>query len=127
MGAVYLAHDTQLDRPVALKMPRFTDGPQALERFHCRPAPPPHWPTPTCAWCTSRPGRGHQRPDHDGRRLLSGGLDDTVRLWEVETGRELQVCKGHTLVVHRVLLIHDGRHTLSASGNHTLWRWKLAR
>jgi hypothetical protein len=36
MGAVYLAHDTQLDRPVALKMPHFTadDGPQVLARFY---------------------------------------------------------------------------------------------
>ncbi len=35
MGAVYLAHDTQLDRPVALKVPHFSasDGPHVLERF----------------------------------------------------------------------------------------------
>jgi hypothetical protein len=36
MGSVYLAHDTQLDRRVALKVPRFTerDGPRLLERFY---------------------------------------------------------------------------------------------
>ncbi|HYT95489.1 MAG TPA: serine/threonine-protein kinase [Gemmataceae bacterium] len=36
MGAVYLAHDTQLDRPVALKVPHFSleDDPTALERFY---------------------------------------------------------------------------------------------
>ncbi len=35
MGAVYLAHDTQLDRKVALKVPQFDRGasPQQLERF----------------------------------------------------------------------------------------------
>jgi serine/threonine protein kinase/WD40 repeat protein/HEAT repeat protein len=35
MGAVYLAHDAQLDRQVALKVPRFApeDGPEILERF----------------------------------------------------------------------------------------------
>jgi serine/threonine protein kinase/tetratricopeptide (TPR) repeat protein len=36
MGAVYLAHDTQLDRPIALKVPFFTstDGPEVLARFY---------------------------------------------------------------------------------------------
>src|ERR687885_102609 len=36
MGAVYLAHDTQLDRRVALKVPHFRpeDGSEALERFY---------------------------------------------------------------------------------------------
>jgi hypothetical protein len=35
MGSVYLAHDTQLDCPVALKVPQFSpqDGPQVLQRF----------------------------------------------------------------------------------------------
>jgi hypothetical protein len=35
MGAVYLAHDTQLDRPVALKIPRFgvSEGSSTRERF----------------------------------------------------------------------------------------------
>jgi serine/threonine protein kinase len=36
MGSVYLAHDTQLDRPVALKVPHFgpDDGPAVLQRFY---------------------------------------------------------------------------------------------
>src|SRR5262249_26040135 len=34
MGAVYLAHDTQLDRRVALKVPRFRAGDgDSIERF----------------------------------------------------------------------------------------------
>jgi N-acetylneuraminic acid mutarotase/predicted Ser/Thr protein kinase len=35
MGSVYLAHDTQLDRPVALKVPQFSpqDDPQVRQRF----------------------------------------------------------------------------------------------
>src|SRR5260370_11944312 len=36
MGAVFLAHDAQLDRTVALKVPLFTaaDGPEMRQRFH---------------------------------------------------------------------------------------------
>lgn len=36
MGSVYLAHDTQLDRPVALKVPNFVDpqNPKLVERFY---------------------------------------------------------------------------------------------
>ncbi len=36
MGAVYVAHDTQLDRQVALKVPFFgeNDGPAVIERFY---------------------------------------------------------------------------------------------
>src|SRR5262249_27414370 len=36
MGSVYLAHDTQLDRQLALKVPLIstTDGTQVLERFN---------------------------------------------------------------------------------------------
>jgi serine/threonine protein kinase len=36
MGTVYLAHDTQFDRPVALKVPHFgpDDGPEVVERFY---------------------------------------------------------------------------------------------
>src|SRR5262249_11399628 len=33
MGEVYLAHDTQLHRPVALKLPRLGDDPERLARF----------------------------------------------------------------------------------------------
>jgi predicted Ser/Thr protein kinase len=36
MGTVYLAHDAQFDRPVALKVPHFSpdDGPEVVERFY---------------------------------------------------------------------------------------------
>ena len=32
----------------------------------------------------------------DGERVLSGGLDNTLRLWDLKTGRCLRVLEGHT-------------------------------
>ncbi len=32
----------------------------------------------------------------DGKRALTGSNDNTVRLWDVETGRCLRVLEGHT-------------------------------
>ena len=51
MGAVYLAHDTKLDRPVALKVPSFgpADGPQAVQRFQREARARRPWTTPTSA------------------------------------------------------------------------------
>jgi len=45
----------------------------------------------------------------DGRRILSGSNDRTVRLWDVETGKELRVFEGHTDHVVSVAFSPDGR------------------
>ena len=34
MGTVYLAHDSELSRLIALKIPRAEAGPETAERFH---------------------------------------------------------------------------------------------
>jgi WD40 repeat protein len=52
----------------------------------------------------------------DGRRALSGSQDRTVRLWDVESGHELQRFEGHTGTVHGVAFSPDGRRALSGGG-----------
>ena len=32
----------------------------------------------------------------DGRRLVAGGAENTVKIWDVQTGRELHTLRGHT-------------------------------
>ncbi len=53
----------------------------------------------------------------DGRRALTGGTN-TVRLWDVASGKELRRFDGHTRTVLCVALSPDGRRALSAGGGH---------
>ncbi len=46
-----------------------------------------------------------------------GGEDNTVRIWNVETGRELQVLRGHNLPVGALAFSNDGKSLTSASGD----------
>ena len=59
----------------------------------------------------------------DGRRLASASEDDTVRLWDAETGAEQQVLKGHTGWVSSVAFSPDGRRLASASDDGTVRLW----
>ena len=53
----------------------------------------------------------------DGKRLLTGGFDKTLRLWDADTGKELRVFDSHTDAIHAVALSPDGKRVLSASGD----------
>jgi WD40 repeat protein len=49
----------------------------------------------------------------EGARLVSGSVDKTVKVWDVELGQEVLTLRGHTGLVTRVVLSPDG--TLLAS------------
>jgi WD40 repeat protein len=52
----------------------------------------------------------------DGRQALSSGYDACVRVWDVETGREVRRFTGHKGPVWSVAVSPDGRRALSSSG-----------
>jgi len=61
----------------------------------------------------------------DGKRVLSGGDDNAVRLWEMETGRSLRVLKDHAGEVNSVAWSIDQCLALSGSDDWTLRLWDV--
>jgi WD40 repeat protein len=60
----------------------------------------------------------------DGRRLVSGSEDNTVKVWDTDTHRELITLHGHIDTVYCVAFSQDGK-TLATSGKDRavkLWR-----
>jgi len=62
----------------------------------------------------------------DGKRVLSGGWDKMVRLWDVSTGRELRSFFGHSSKVSSVAFSPDGRFAYSGSDDATTRVWDIA-
>ncbi|MEQ8667861.1 MAG: protein kinase [Pirellulales bacterium] len=61
----------------------------------------------------------------DGRRLASGGDDNTIKLWDVETGEEVSTLTGHAKGVRSVAFSPDGRRLASGGGDNTIKLWDV--
>jgi WD40 repeat protein/serine/threonine protein kinase len=61
----------------------------------------------------------------DGRYLLSGSMDRTVKLWDAAAGQCLRTFSGHTEAVTSVALSPDGRYALSGGADRLLKVWVL--
>jgi WD40 repeat protein len=53
----------------------------------------------------------------DGRRIVSGGEDRTVKVWDAQTGQDLLALQGHTGWVYSVAVSADGRRIVSGGGD----------
>lgn len=61
----------------------------------------------------------------DGLVLASGGDDQTIKLWNVQTGQLLRTLKGHTDDIFGVALSADGRMLASGSSDRTIKLWDV--
>jgi len=61
----------------------------------------------------------------DGRTVVSGSDDCTVRVWDLATG-QARTLEGHGGLVNAVALTADGRTAVSGSDDHTVRVWDLA-
>jgi WD40 repeat protein/serine/threonine protein kinase len=62
----------------------------------------------------------------DGKRLASGGSDQTVKVWDAATGQETLTLQGHTNWVHSVAFSPDGKRLASGSRDQTVKVWDAA-
>jgi hypothetical protein len=90
---------------------------------------PRQWRPPACLMAL----RGHTgwvlgvALSSDGRAALSGSSDQTVRVWDLTSGRCTAVLEGHTNLVSSVALSSDGWAALSGSDDNTVRVWDLAQ
>ena len=61
----------------------------------------------------------------DGKMLASAGDDDGIKLWDVETGKELRTFYGHKQTVNCIAFSPDGKKIASASNDFTVKIWDV--
>ena len=54
----------------------------------------------------------------DGKRAVSGSLDKTLRVWDLEDNQPPRVLEGHADSVRAVALSADGKRAISGSGDY---------
>lgn len=62
----------------------------------------------------------------DGRRIASAGADNTIKLWDAASGREMRTLAGHTGMVASVAFSPDGRLLLSGGFDKMIRLWDVA-
>jgi WD40 repeat protein len=59
----------------------------------------------------------------DGKRIVSGSNDATVKVWDAQTGQETLTLTGHSDWVRSVSFSPDGKRIVSGSSDTTLKVW----
>jgi len=61
----------------------------------------------------------------DGKLVASGGMDNNVKLWSTETGREMRTLQGHSSYIYFVSFSPDGTYVVSSSNDNTIRLWDV--
>src|SRR5260221_209745 len=82
------------------------------------------WPAPPLEWI------GHSGPviclsySPNGRHVVSGSYDNTIRIWDTKTGVAVgEPLTGHIQSVRSVAYSPDGRHIVSGSADNAIRIW----
>jgi WD40 repeat protein len=60
-----------------------------------------------------------------GKTVLSASADQTIRLWDIETGREIRRFAGHMMGVKSIALSPDRRIFVSGSDDGSIRLWDI--
>jgi serine/threonine-protein kinase len=89
-----------------------------------------HQPDPFAA-NESRTLKGHSHKlienvavSADGRRILSSGYDNTVRLWDAQTRKEVRLLVGHKGLVPALAFSPDGKQVVTGGSDGTVRLWE---
>ncbi|HWQ11222.1 MAG TPA: zinc-ribbon domain-containing protein [Roseiflexaceae bacterium] len=83
----------------------------------------PHSLQRTLVGHTSRVSAVQVAPN--GQRAVSASRDDSVRIWDLATGAELQQFDAHGIGVHAVVFLPDSRRVAAGCKDHTLRIWDV--
>lgn len=61
----------------------------------------------------------------DGKFIVTGSVDNTAKLWDVQTGREIRTFRGHSNSVSSVCFSPDGKYIVSGSLDNTARLWDI--
>ena len=61
----------------------------------------------------------------DGKFVVSGSDDNTVRMWRTDTGENVQTLEGHTGRVESVAFSPDGKYVVTGSIDKTVRIWHV--
>ncbi len=61
----------------------------------------------------------------DGQRLITGGDDQTIKIWNALTGERLLTLTGHSSAIRSLVVKSDGSTLVSASDDQTIKLWNL--
>jgi WD40 repeat protein len=59
--------------------------------------------------------------------LLTGGDDNTARLWNAATGKQLAILEGHTDSVRSVAFHPSGQTLFTGSADKTVKAWSMPK
>ena len=62
----------------------------------------------------------------DGSWIASGGADNSIKIWQVATGRELRALTGHTGSIKSLAISPNGQWLASGSSDRTVKVWNVA-